>query len=305
MNYFSLDMTAPIQVSSRGLIWAVFGSLCLHAFMIFGVKFVAPDPVRLMNTVTLDVVLMNHRTLEPSKKPDVLAQVNLDGGGNTDERRQRASTPLPSETVAQPDDSLEIKATQQRQLEQEAQVLFREIQATHSNAPVLLQNDPQETLNSVLSSNVALDREELLAKAREIARLEGEIAQQYHAYQTRPRRAFFGGRAKEARFAHYVEDWRLKIERIGNLNYPQAARDQGIHGKLILSVEIHADGTLGKLKIDQSSGHSVLDEAAKNIVKMGAPYARFSDELAKDYDILTIVRTWSFTRNQAVMTQGQ
>lgn len=97
----------------------------------------------------------------------------------------------------------------------------------------------------------------------------------------------------------------MKIERVGNLNYPQAARDQAIYGSLILSVEIRADGSLARVKIDRSSGEDVLDEAAKNIVKLAAPYSRFPEELARDYDTLTIVRTWSFTRENQLATSGR
>lgn len=297
MNISSLEMTAPPPADYRALVWAVLLSLGLHAFVILGVRFVVPEPVRFKNTVMLDVVLMNSKTEQAPKQAKVLAQTNLDGGGNTDERKQRAKTPLPPKPDILPSQKLDLAQAKQQQLEQEADHLFKEIQVKSQKNEVLLHENQRRQ-----NSKQAFDRESLLNQAREIARLEGEIAQQYHAYQTRPRRAFFGGRAKEARFARYVEEWRMKIERIGNLNYPQAAREQAIHGKLILSVEIHADGRLGKLSIDRSSGHAVLDEAAKKIVQMGAPYARFPDDLAKNYDILTIVRTWSFTKENALYT---
>lgn len=297
MNVSSLEMTAPPAADYRPLWVAVLLSLILHAAIILGVRFVKPEPIRAMNTVMLDVVLMNSKTEEAPKQSDVLAQTNLDGGGNTDERKQRAKTPLPPKPDILPSKKLDLAEAKQKQLEREADHLFKEIQVKSKKNEVFLQENSQRQ-----AAKQSFDRESLLNQAKEIARLEGEIAQQYHAYQTRPRRAFFGGRAKEARFAHYVEEWRMKIERIGNLNYPQAAREQEIYGKLILSVEIHADGRLGKLSIERSSGHDVLDEAAKKIVKMAAPYARFSDDLAKDYDILTIVRTWSFTKENALHT---
>lgn len=148
-----------------------------------------------------------------------------------------------------------------------------------------------------------LNPTDLLAQAREIARLEGEIAEKTSALQSQPRRADFGGRTREYRFARYVEDWRLKIERVGNLNYPEEARRNGIYGSLILSVEINADGSLKNIRVDRSSGHAELDDAARRIVKLAAPYASFPEALKRDFDYLRIVRTWTFTRENQLAAE--
>ncbi|NBR29095.1 MAG: energy transducer TonB, partial [Betaproteobacteria bacterium] len=107
----------------------------------------------------------------------------------------------------------------------------------------------------------------------------------------------------EYRFARYIDDWRLKIERIGTLNYPAAARDQKIYGSLQLTVSIRADGNVDTVEINRSSGHKVLDEAAVRIVHMGSPYASFSADIARDTDLLSITRTWIFTRTDKLATE--
>jgi len=136
---------------------------------------------------------------------------------------------------------------------------------------------------------------DILNKSAQIARLEAQIDKDMESFQKRPRRRFVGARIQEARFARYVEDWRLKLERVGTLNYPQAARDQKIHGSLQLTVSIKADGTVEHVEINRSSGQKILDDAALRIVRLGAPYSAFPDEIAKDTDILSITRTWTFT----------
>ena len=101
-----------------------------------------------------------------------------------------------------------------------------------------------------------------------------------------------------------MESWRQKVERIGNLNYPTAARDQKIYGQLQMTVYIQSDGNLEKIEIKRSSGSDILDQAAKRIVEMGAPYAAFPDDIRKDVDIIDITRTWTFTKEDNLTSRG-
>jgi protein TonB len=113
-------------------------------------------------------------------------------------------------------------------------------------------------------------------------------------YNQRPRKKFIGARVEEYRFAQYVEDWRQKIERIGNLNYPDAAKGK-LYGSLVLTVVIKANGDLERVEVNRSSGQSLLDDAARRIVQMAAPYAAFPEAIRRDTDVLEITRTWTFT----------
>ena len=134
---------------------------------------------------------------------------------------------------------------------------------------------------------------------RSEAALRAEIDRDLQELAKRPRKKFIGARAQEYRFAQYVEDWRQKVERVGTLNYPDAARGK-LYGSLLLSVSIRADGSVDKIGVQRSSGHKVLDEAAVRIVKMAAPYAPFPPDIRKDYDIIEITRTWKFERSDRV-----
>jgi TonB family protein len=105
--------------------------------------------------------------------------------------------------------------------------------------------------------------------------MEARIAKDIETYQQRPKRRFVGARAEEYRFARYVEDWRAKIERVGNLNYPEAARELKLYGSLLITVSIRSDGSVENVEINRSSGQKVLDAAAIRIVEMSAPFAVF------------------------------
>jgi protein TonB len=112
-----------------------------------------------------------------------------------------------------------------------------------------------------------------------------------------------GGRTKEYKYALYVESWRQKVEKIGNLNYPEAARDLKLYGQLQMTVSIKPDGSVDSIEINRSSGHKVLDAAAQHIVELGAPYAHFPEDIRKEVDILSITRTWTFTKEDSLATE--
>jgi len=92
----------------------------------------------------------------------------------------------------------------------------------------------------------------------------------------------------------YAEDWRQKVERLGNANYPQAAVTEGLHGRVLVRVVIGKTGDIRQLGIVRSSGQSVLDQAALQIVRMGAPYSPLPESVARRYSALEIRRYWAF-----------
>lgn len=278
---------------------AVMVSAIVHVLLIFGLAPVVPIDPRLFEdpNMPLDVVLVNTRTQERPLNPEVLAQANLDGGGTVEEDRQ-ASSPLP----ASPEDSLAAAqaemAARVQSLEREARELMQRARSDHA-IPETRPEPPAESSPPTPTPAPA----DLAASSLEMARLAARIDEQWDAYQKRPRRMFVGARAVEFTFARYVEDWRLKVERIGNLNYPEAARRNKLYGSLVLTVSINADGTVESVQIDRSSGSRILDAAAVNIVEMAAPYAPFPPEMRNKVDILGIARTWTFTRSDQLTSQ--
>jgi protein TonB len=232
----------------------------------------------------LEVTLVNSRSRNRPNDALALAQNNLDGGGNVEEDR-RLRTPLPSLDNGK-NFTPEQLAQRVQQLEKETKRLLTSVKGSYTVA--------QEKYIQEKTSNDA-SGQDLVNRSMEIARLEAEISHNLDTYEKMPRRKFIGARTQEYRYAQYVEDWRSKVERIGNLNYPQQARDQKIFGKLTLTVSIRADGSVENIEINRSSGQRILDAAAQRIVKLAAPYAVFPPDIRKETDILSITRTWSFT----------
>lgn len=286
------QMTVRTRFGAAGAL-----SLLVHGFVIFGLTFTVPDLRGLKNMAPpLEVVLVNTKSPAKPVKADALAQHHLDGGGNTD-TRQRAKSPLPA--ITQDTQTAELQLAQKRvdELEREARRLLTRPGATTQSESAAVKPAPQP------EPAPPLDARDLVQRSLAIARLEAQISKDWNAYQERPRRKFIGARAQEYRFARYVEDWRQKIERVGELNYPPAARDQRIYGSLIATVSIKANGSLERVQIDRSSGNKMLDEATVRIVTLAAPYAAFPDNVASDTDILHITRTWTFTRADQFVSQ--
>ena len=271
-------------------------SILLHAIIIFGVSFKLPDLANLAAQPPLEVTLVNAKTQARPKKADTLAQANLDGGGNTDARR-RARSPLPVRKEDKQGTGLAMAQKRVEQLEREAKQLMTQARSKTTVAPQVEAQQPKEEMQITPSAS------EIVSRGMEIARLEAQIAREWEHYQQRPRRRFVGARAQEFRFARYIEDWRAKVERVGELNYPQAARDQRIYGSMVVTVSIKSDGSLEGVEINRPSGQRILDAAALRIVQLAAPFAPFPADIARDTDILSITRTWIFTRTDQLVTE--
>lgn len=280
------------------LLGAALGiSIVLHAAAM-AVQFKMPDPRARSANQPLEVVLVNAKTRERPVKAEVLAQANLDRGGNVDENR-RAKTPLPVKEPRKPGRDLVEAQKRVRQLEaQQQQLLAQARKAKTRVAAAPPRAAPTEEPASAPSGRDLAD----LALAA--MRLQGQIDRQIEEYQKRPRKKFIGARAAEYRFARYEEDWRLKIERIGTLNYPAEARGKH-YGNLRLTVTIRPDGSVESIELDRSSGLKVLDAAAFKIVRMATPFSAFPPDIRRDTDLLVITRTWFFGQGDKIWTEAR
>lgn len=302
----------------------LLASAFIHLTIILFVKFQPPAVQFFKDHMSaLDVVLVNSKHRNKPKKAEALAQTNLDGGGNTSENRQLKSA-LPwqknkstdanmehrskvlEKNLAQAEAEANQKAERLAALDKEAKALMSQLNATHT-----IETNPTQKVRPINpgtsvqdSAAQKVNASDLMSTSLEMARLEAQINKQQDDYQKRPKRKSIGARTQEYRFATYVESWRQKVERIGNGNYPEAAKDQKNYGQLQLTVYIKSSGDVEKVEIRRSSGYPVLDNAAKRIVEMGSPYAAFPEDLRKEVDILDITRTWIFTKEDNLATKA-
>ncbi|MCC6917177.1 MAG: energy transducer TonB [Nitrosomonas sp.] len=284
---------------------ALLISLLLHMAVIAGVSLSLPQQKTTRITRSMDVILVNSQSSTRPADAKVLAQANLDGGGNVAEDR-RAKTPLPVLPGVKPVMNLAEATRKTRQLEQEVKKLLT---AAESKTQII-QPPPQAKPGKdkpVRNPPAAKpdNYNDFMQRSLEIARLEAQIAKDHEAYQKRPKRTYIGARTREYRFARYLEDWRLKVERIGNLNYPEIARKQKLYGSLQLTVGVRSDGSLESIGIDRSSGIQALDDAAIHIVRLAARngFAPFPPDISRDTDILHITRTWVFSRSDKLLSE--
>ncbi len=280
---------------NRLLVSALLISIAIH-LLILAIRFQPFDLRKMLDRgPPLEVALVNATSKSKPAKADILAQANLDGGGNTDAER-RAKTPLP--VLPKQSANQEITATTQEVevLEQQTKELLTRLNSAPTAPPTPKPEPPTEAAD-LPSVN------ELMHRTLEAMRLEAQIAKEMEVYQQRPKRRFVGARAEEYRFARYVEDWRLKIERVGNLNYPEAARELKLYGSLLITVSIRSDGSVENVEINRSSGQRVLDAAAVKIVEMSAPFSPFPPDIKRDTDVLHITRTWMFTKGEELRSE--
>jgi protein TonB len=315
------SLTAKLKAMSVMSI-AIWSSIALH-LVILSIQF-QPELKKFRdNLPVLEVVLVNAKTLAKPDNTEVYAQANLDRGGNTELDRkmktalpalkqQKAEFTLKPEAVTKkaakaakqaPEETREQKSV--AELEKQAQALMTQINATNivELKPMQKATAKEADADDQITPNKKLNLADITSTALEMDRLEALISKQQDEYQKRPKRKFIGGRTKEYRYALYVESWRQKVEKVGNLNYPEAAKNLKLYGQLQLTVSIKADGSIESIEINRSSGHKVLDAAAIHIVEMGAPYARFPDDIRKEIDVLSITRTWTFTKEDNLATE--
>jgi len=291
LPFLAVDPTPGNRLLANALV----GSIVLH-MIVLAIRFSPLQMPSFDRGPPLEVALVNAKSASKPTKAEILAQAHLDGGGNTDANR-RAKSPLPVLPRDSEKTDLSVATQKVEDLEQQAHEMITQLRARAVVAPPMAKPTDVPEKPELPSST------ELMQRTLEAVRLEAQIAKELEAYEKRPKRRFVGARAEEYRFARYVEDWRLKVERIGNQNYPEAARAQKLYGSLLLTVGIRADGTLESVALDRSSGQKVLDLAAEKIVEMAAPYAPFPPDIRRDTDILYITRTWTFAPGDSLTSQ--
>jgi periplasmic protein TonB len=267
------------------LAFAIGVSLLVHTAAMF-VHFAPPTPIRFSpNDARLEVVLVNARTATRPVAPDVIAQVDHEGGGERDTGRTRS--PLPVESVTSPGDQLQMQRKRLEQLEAQQ----RELLALAKGPQTLVQ--PERAPTEPTRPAQANDREDADAL---MARLQAEVSRNIEEYNKRPKRLTFGVNAVGTHYARYVTDWATKVERLGTQRYPKEARGKQ-YDSLVITAEIDKHGNVVDVVINKKSKYEALNRAVKQIVYAGQPYERFPPEMAREGDILQIVRTWTFTNN--------
>ena len=290
----TLPPDLPQELAFRGvrpadrLGFTLFLAALIHLALLLGVGFATVEPKQISQT--LEITLATFKSETKPAKADFLAQENQQGSGTLEKKA------IPKTTEIAPfQDNKVQKVTpppaakpEVRQTTPKAAVTT--VAPKPKKAPVKedVKSEPKPK-----SPTPTFDSSQL---SSDIASLEAELAHEQQLYAKRPRiHRLSAASTMRDKGAWYKDDWRKKVERIGNLNYPDEARRKQIYGNLRLMVSINRDGSLYEVLVLESSGQPLLDQAAQRIVRLAAPFAPFTGDLS-DIDRLEIIRTWKFAR---------
>jgi len=268
----------------------LFLAICVHALLILGVGFdiLGDQSDDKKPLPTMEITLVQSRDEQAPDKARLLAQANQRGGGSEKEALRPSSpiaNPLPIPEQGQDVSSQMEAAPRTPRRPDEQPVLTVEQSDSDWQQPI----DPStQPLDSELTANRIQQRK------LELASISAEIHQLQEIYAQTTREKTISANTREYKYAAYFDAWRAKVERVGNLNYPDEAKRGRISGSLLLDVAVNQDGSLRNVTVLRSSGHKVLDDAAVRIVRLAAPFAPFSKEVREDYNLLHITYTWRF-----------
>lgn len=293
-------VTNPAKVTaSDRLGFSLFVAAILHAIFILGLGFGLPFARDFNSASMLEVTMVLTKTHQEPTDAEHIASENQIASGSTDQENQ-PSAPFTGTSL---DDSRGIAQTQSSAMSSPASEL------NEQHEQLIIQNDAPTSVFASEATETpeqpSLDYQEKISEQQlELAKLVAELRQEENDYAKRPRVNYIDTlSAKTATEATYVREWVEKVERVGNLNYPDEVRNNHLSGTLILSVLLNHDGTVEFMEVRSSAGKSMLDESAKRIVNIASPYQSFPPEMHENYDQLMITRTWLFGKDNTLLTQ--
>jgi protein TonB len=285
---------APQITDNDRLGMTLFLAAVFHGIVILGVTFSISPPAESESLPTLDVILVQTQTPSEAEDAKYLAQVSQQGGGNSEE--QSRPTDLFTAPSLSKNPGMAMTTSQQQQASQkqieEVALLHQEDSSYSIDTDDNKQNPNDVTLKDLQNQN----------QNSKQARLAHELSTQIQNQAEKTRTKYLNSSTREFVPATYMRQWINRVERIGNLNYPDQARREKLSGTLILDVVINADGELVKADLRQSSGHQILDDAARRIVQLAAPYSPFPPKLRQQADVIHITRSWEFLNDSSLRT---
>lgn len=262
--------------------------------LILGVTFSISPPADSKTSPALDIILVQTKSPNDVEKADYLAQVSQQGGGGAPEKAR------PRELFSAPTLSVQPGITRQ------TSVQHQQKQRHDEQLALLSQEDAEYHIRtqdvSVKEENDTELNHDDTSKNTQTARLAAEISNTIEQQASTDRTRYLNSSTKAFTPARYMREWIDRVERIGNLNYPDQARRSKLSGTLILDVVIDAKGKLLKTDLRQSSGHQILDDAARRIVRLAAPFSAFPKKLRQQADIIHITRSWEFLNGSRIRT---
>ncbi|MFT5451102.1 MAG: protein TonB [Enterobacterales bacterium] len=287
----------PAITSADRMSFSLFLATAFHALILLGISFALPDKTLEEFQRSLDVVLATEFSEKRPDEADFIGQADQIGGGESDDVEKLSTT----EITPFPDEKMN-EVSQQKSIEEvKPQVDENQVLTATDSSKTQVQPDTQllEEQEAVKPLSAAT----FYNSSEEIASITAQLDEVNRNSARKPRKRQVSASIHRATDALYLDAWRRKIEKIGNLNYPEKAKRNGIFGSLSLKVSINKDGTVYDIAIRRTSGHKVLDDSAIRIVRLAAPFAPLTKDIMVDTDILEIIRVWHFLPNKGLKTR--
>jgi len=278
-----------IHTSNDRFAVSILMALGLHAAVLLGVGFVLDFKPLTHPLETLDVVLVNWRSEAEPDEADFLAQASQQGGGESTE----VSKPSQENTGASPgpvegSDLIDLQEQMSSVADAEREQILIEDDNSEFSQQITAIEQPEPPLPSAA---------ELMQESMTMAKLQPGIQRDRESQSKLPRRKWISANTREYEYAAYMQAWVAKVERVGNLNYPEEVRRLKLVGDLVMTVGIKQDGAVETIDIQRSSGLPQLDQAATRIVRLAGPYSPLPEFINSNVDVLHITRTWRFSRD--------
>jgi protein TonB len=285
----AIIMQQPQVTPNDRLVMALFLAAVLHGILILGIGF-SPDLSldKLKQPPSIDIILVQSQSQKAPDKAEFLAQANQEASGSS-EKKGRPSSPVTS-TDPRPHTGqapVQMKSASPKESQEDQTKVLKQKKSERKVA------DKKKTETEKPVKPVS--GQQLIDRSLEMARLASELNEQTRQYSQRPKVRFIDSvGTKSVVEASYIDSWVRKVERIGNLNYPDEAGRKRLSGKLILNVTLNQEGKVINIEVAKSSGEQLLDDAARRIVELSSPFSAFPSDMRQTYDQLKITRTWVF-----------
>lgn len=295
-------LESPAITARDRLVTTLFFAALIHGVIILGITFTPDTP---SGSATLEVTMVQTRSVTPPSEADYIAQANQQGEGNTRE-------------LVRPESPLSMPAAVNNTGRPEAPDLVDNAgrsaaagadqsanRGTRPDGPAAVTTTALTgmTANAHTAAPMSVQPEIMVARLLtpgDDALMPSEDGLELpQATSAKPREAFVSVNARESRYAPYLDAWRRKVEHIGNLNFPAEIRTRKLSGSLALEVALNSDGSIRELTLNQPSNQPLLDDSAQRIVKLAAPFAPFPSTIKRDTAVLRFVYVWRFNGGKA------
>lgn len=267
------------NTADRNVLTLTISALTLTA-LILGISFTLEKKTT-PSLHSMDIIISTSKSMDTPDEADYLSQNNQQGGGSSTKKvrpQDINSTPV---EMYDGQHQKHSNKSQKKQVKQNTKILTNQSSTRRTKKDHTSESKPNQAKENKDSSN------------KQMAKLKQEIAKKIEQYAKRPKTKYLSSSSKAYDLAPYIDYWVKKIERTGDLNYPEQAKRKNFRGNVMLTVGIWKTGEIESIKISRSSGYKFLDEAAVHIVNLAQPFDALPEH-KENLDIIYITRTWQF-----------